>query len=137
MHFLVLIKVLESLPKRFVKPHLHESIGIMAGLLVNPTWIKRFLSTRGGADDTTNSVDPSLTGQFQNTPLLAYRARNHLINHELSIVVACLQIAAAISALPSGTLATESVGNGAFAPVDFSILLLPLCNALPRVWLLL
>ena len=64
MHFSVSIRVLDSFPSIFVRPHLHGSIGIMAGLLVNSTWIKRFLSTSGGADGTTNGVNPSLTGQF-------------------------------------------------------------------------
>ncbi|KAL3450520.1 general substrate transporter [Aspergillus insuetus] len=62
--------------------------GIMAGLLVNSTWIKRFLATKGGADGTTDGVDPSLTG----------------------IIVACLQVAAAVAALFSGALA-DKVGR--------------------------
>jgi hypothetical protein len=36
--------------------------GIMAGLLVNSTWIQKYLSNRGGSNGTTNDVNPSLTG---------------------------------------------------------------------------
>ncbi|CAG8947111.1 unnamed protein product [Penicillium salamii] len=59
--------------------------GIMAGFLVNSTWIERFLSDRGALNGTTDGVDPSLTG----------------------IIVACLQVSAAISALFSGILADK------------------------------
>ncbi|KAM0549079.1 hypothetical protein ACHAPJ_009654 [Fusarium lateritium] len=57
-------------------------LGIMAGLLVNEAWIKKFLSDRGGDDGTTNAVNPDLVG----------------------IIVACLQVAAAVTAFVSGHL---------------------------------
>ncbi|KAI9040674.1 uncharacterized protein KD926_007754 [Aspergillus affinis] len=59
--------------------------GIMAGLLVNSTWVKQYLSDRGGANGTTDDVNASLT----------------------VIIVSYLQIAAAIAALFSGTLADK------------------------------
>jgi MFS family permease len=54
----------------------------MAGLLVNPVFISRFFSDFGGADGTTDAVNPSITG----------------------ISVACLQASAAIGALIAGRL---------------------------------
>ncbi|KAI0011313.1 putative MFS sugar transporter [Xylariaceae sp. FL0662B] len=56
--------------------------GIMSGLLVNPVFIKRFFSDYGGADGSTASVDPNITG----------------------ISVACLQASAAVGALIAGRL---------------------------------
>ncbi|KAF7540714.1 hypothetical protein G7054_g1176 [Neopestalotiopsis clavispora] len=56
--------------------------GIMAGLLVNPVWIRTFFSDYGGADGTTDNVDTNLIG----------------------ITVACLQVAAALTAFASGHL---------------------------------
>lgn len=54
----------------------------MSGLLVNPVFIKRFFSDYGGADGTTASIDPAITG----------------------ISVACLQASAAVGALVAGRL---------------------------------
>lgn len=34
----------------------------MAGLLVNPVWIRTFFSDHGGADGTTDNVDTNLIG---------------------------------------------------------------------------
>ncbi|KAL3477566.1 putative MFS sugar transporter [Aspergillus californicus] len=56
--------------------------GIMSGLLVNPVFVSRFFKDFGGADGTTDAVDPSITG----------------------ISVACLQASAAIGALIAGRL---------------------------------
>lgn len=56
--------------------------GIMSGLLVNPVFVKRFFSGYGGADGTTASINPSITG----------------------ISVACLQLSAAVGALLAGRL---------------------------------
>ncbi|KAA8649705.1 hypothetical protein EYZ11_003344 [Aspergillus tanneri] len=56
--------------------------GIMSGLLVNPVFVSRFFQNYGGADGTTASVDPSITG----------------------ISVACLQASAAVGALIAGRL---------------------------------
>ncbi|KAK5045135.1 hypothetical protein LTR84_009468 [Exophiala bonariae] len=56
--------------------------GIMSGLLVNPVFITRFFSDYGGADGTTSSINPSITG----------------------ISVACLQASAAVGALIAGRL---------------------------------
>ncbi|GME54322.1 MFS sugar transporter [Neofusicoccum parvum] len=56
--------------------------GIMAGLLVNPVFVKRFFSAHGGADGIHGNVDPSITG----------------------ITVACLQASAAIGSLVAGRL---------------------------------
>lgn len=58
------------------------SIGIMSGLLVNPVFVARFFKNYGGADGTTDAVDPSITG----------------------ISVACLQASAAVGALIAGRL---------------------------------
>lgn len=55
-------------------------LGIISGLLVNPVFVSRFFSDYGGADGSTASVDPSVTG----------------------ISVACLQASAAVGALISG-----------------------------------
>jgi hypothetical protein len=57
-------------------------IGIMSGLLVNPVFVSRFFKNFGGADGSTSSVDPSITG----------------------ISVACLQASAAVGALIAGRL---------------------------------
>lgn len=57
-------------------------IGIMSGLLVNPVFVSRFFKDFGGADGSTSSVDPSITG----------------------ISVACLQASAAVGALVAGRL---------------------------------
>lgn len=57
-------------------------IGILSGLLVNPIFVSRFFSDYGGADGTTTSVNPSITG----------------------IMVACLQASAAVGALMAGRL---------------------------------
>lgn len=54
----------------------------MSGLLVNPVFVKKFFSDYGGADGTTASIDPSITG----------------------ISVACLQASAAVGALVAGRL---------------------------------
>lgn len=54
----------------------------MSGLLVNPIFVARFFSEYGGADGTTSSIDPSITG----------------------ISVACLQASAAVGALAAGRL---------------------------------
>ncbi|KAF2134003.1 general substrate transporter [Dothidotthia symphoricarpi CBS 119687] len=56
--------------------------GIMSGLLVNPVFIRRFYSDYGGADGTTASINPSITG----------------------ISVSCLQLTAALGALLAGWL---------------------------------
>ncbi|CRG82808.1 Sugar transport protein 4 [Talaromyces islandicus] len=56
--------------------------GVMSGLLVNPVFISRFFKDYGGADGSTDSVDPSITG----------------------ISVACLQASAAVGALIAGRL---------------------------------
>ncbi|KAJ5880264.1 uncharacterized protein N7473_011317 [Penicillium subrubescens] len=56
--------------------------GIMSGLLVNPVFVSRFFKNFGGADGSTSSVDPSITG----------------------ISVACLQASAAVGALIAGRL---------------------------------
>lgn len=56
--------------------------GIMSGLLVNPVFVSRFFKDFGGADGSTASVDPSITG----------------------ISVACLQASAALGALIAGRL---------------------------------
>jgi MFS family permease len=54
----------------------------MSGLLVNPVFVSRFFKDYGGADGTTTSIDPSITG----------------------IAVSCLQLSAALGALISGRL---------------------------------
>lgn len=54
----------------------------MSGLLVNPVFVARFFKDFGGADGSTTSVDPSITG----------------------ISVACLQASAAVGALIAGRL---------------------------------
>ncbi|KAF7527876.1 hypothetical protein G7054_g10310 [Neopestalotiopsis clavispora] len=54
--------------------------GIVAGLLVNPTFVARFFADYGGAGGTSDHVDPSVTG----------------------ILVACLQISAAVGSLIAG-----------------------------------
>lgn len=54
----------------------------MSGLLVNPVFVKKFFSDYGGADGTTASINPSITG----------------------ISVACLQASAAVGALIAGRL---------------------------------
>ncbi|KAF2796338.1 general substrate transporter [Melanomma pulvis-pyrius CBS 109.77] len=56
--------------------------GIMSGLLVNPVFVSRFFRDYGGADGTTSSINPSITG----------------------ISVACLQASAAVGALIAGRL---------------------------------
>lgn len=56
--------------------------GIMSGLLVNSVFISRFFKDYGGADGTTDSVNPSITG----------------------ISVACLQASAAVGSLIAGRL---------------------------------
>lgn len=38
-------------------------LGIMAGLQVNPVWIKKFYGDRGGADGTLDNVSPALVGE--------------------------------------------------------------------------
>ena len=68
--------------KRILRPSLMNvltCIGIMAGLLINPVFIKRFFSDYMAADGT---IDPSITG----------------------IAVSGLQLAAALGALVSGRL---------------------------------
>ena len=54
----------------------------MSGLLVNPVFVSRFFKDYGGADGTTSSINPSITG----------------------ISVACLQASAAVGALIAGRL---------------------------------
>jgi MFS family permease len=54
----------------------------MSGLLVNPIFVKRVFSHYGGADGTTASINPSITG----------------------ISVSCLQLSAAVGALIAGRL---------------------------------
>jgi MFS family permease len=54
----------------------------MSGLLVNPVFVSHFFKNFGGADGSTSSVDPSITG----------------------ISVACLQASAAVGALIAGRL---------------------------------
>lgn len=54
----------------------------MSGLLVNPVFVSRFFRDYGGADGTTNGVNPTITG----------------------ISVACLQLTAALGALVAGWL---------------------------------
>jgi MFS family permease len=54
----------------------------MSGLLVNPVFVSRFYKNYGGADGTTTSINPSITG----------------------ISVACLQLSAALGALIAGRL---------------------------------
>ena len=54
----------------------------MSGLLINPVFVSRFFKNFGGADGSTSSVDPSITG----------------------ISVACLQASAAVGALIAGRL---------------------------------
>ncbi|UNI22174.1 hypothetical protein JDV02_008087 [Purpureocillium takamizusanense] len=54
--------------------------GIVAGLLVNPVFLARFFRDYGGADGTSDNIDPSITG----------------------ILVACLQVSAAVGALIAG-----------------------------------
>ncbi|KAJ4191820.1 hypothetical protein NW759_016660 [Fusarium solani] len=56
--------------------------GIVSGLLVNPVFISRFFSDFGGADGTDDHIDPNVTG----------------------ILVACLQVSAAIGSLIAGSL---------------------------------
>ncbi|KAH7370116.1 general substrate transporter [Rhexocercosporidium sp. MPI-PUGE-AT-0058] len=56
--------------------------GIMAGLLVNEVFIKRFFGNHGGSDGTTEGINPNLIG----------------------ITVACLQLSAAIGSLTAGYL---------------------------------
>ncbi|KAF9774824.1 hypothetical protein IL306_007128 [Fusarium sp. DS 682] len=56
--------------------------GIVAGLLVNPVFLSRFFSEYGGADGTSDNINPSITG----------------------ILVACLQISAALGSLVAGSL---------------------------------
>ncbi|CZR68513.1 related to MFS sugar transporter [Phialocephala subalpina] len=58
------------------------SLGIMSGLLVNPVFISRFYKDYGGADSTTDCINPAITG----------------------ISVACLQASAAVGALVAGRL---------------------------------
>lgn len=76
----------------------------MAGLLVNTTWVERFLFDRGGADGTTDGVNPSLTGMALSAFEINILQRQ-VTYLELGIIVACLQIAAAVSAFFSGFLA--------------------------------
>jgi len=54
----------------------------MSGLLVNPIFVSRFFSQYGGADGSTASINPSITG----------------------IAVSCLQLSAAVGALMAGRL---------------------------------
>ena len=54
----------------------------MAGLLVNPAFLSRFFADFGGANGTSESINPTITG----------------------ISVACLQVTAAIGALLAGRL---------------------------------
>lgn len=54
----------------------------MAGLLVNPVFVRRFFSDHGGSDGNHSGVDPSITG----------------------ITVACLQVSAAVGSLLAGRL---------------------------------
>jgi MFS family permease len=54
----------------------------MSGLLVNPIFVARFFKNYGGADGTTSSVNPSITG----------------------ISVSCLQASAAVGSLIAGRL---------------------------------
>lgn len=54
----------------------------MSGLLVNPVFVSKFFKDYGGADGTTSSVSPTITG----------------------ISVSCLQVSAAIGALCAGRL---------------------------------
>lgn len=54
----------------------------MSGLLVNPVFVSRFYKDYGGADGTTDGVNPTITG----------------------ISVACLQLTAALGALVAGWL---------------------------------
>ncbi|KAH8204156.1 hypothetical protein TruAng_001708 [Truncatella angustata] len=56
--------------------------GIVSGLLVNPIFISRFFSDYGGADGTSHNIHPAVTG----------------------ILVACLQVTAAIGSLIAGRL---------------------------------
>ncbi|KAH6869697.1 putative MFS sugar transporter [Thelonectria olida] len=56
--------------------------GIVAGLLVNPVFLSKFFSDYGGAGGTDENIDPSITG----------------------ILVACLQVSAAIGSLLAGSL---------------------------------
>ncbi|KAF7556021.1 hypothetical protein G7Z17_g1694 [Cylindrodendrum hubeiense] len=56
--------------------------GIVSGLLVNPIFISKFFSDYGGADGTDHAIDPSMTG----------------------ILVACLQVSAAVGSLLAGSL---------------------------------
>ncbi|KAK2589675.1 hypothetical protein QQS21_012644 [Conoideocrella luteorostrata] len=56
--------------------------GIMSGLLVNPVFVAKFYKDYGGADGTTDKVNPSITG----------------------ISVSCLQLSAALGALMAGRL---------------------------------
>ncbi|RGP69697.1 mfs sugar transporter [Fusarium sporotrichioides] len=56
--------------------------GIVAGLLVNPIFVSRFFKDFGGAEGISDHVNPSITG----------------------ILVACLQVSAAIGSLIAGSL---------------------------------
>ncbi|KAH6959776.1 putative MFS sugar transporter [Ilyonectria sp. MPI-CAGE-AT-0026] len=56
--------------------------GIVSGLLVNPIFISKFFSDYGGADGTSEGIDPNMTG----------------------ILVACLQVSAAVGSLLAGSL---------------------------------
>ncbi|KAI8312257.1 hypothetical protein K4K61_010624 [Colletotrichum sp. SAR11_59] len=56
--------------------------GIVAGLLVNPVFLKRFFADYGGAHGSSDDINPSITG----------------------ILVACLQVSAAIGSLMAGNI---------------------------------
>ncbi|GAB7364595.1 hypothetical protein MBLNU230_g5401t1 [Neophaeotheca triangularis] len=62
--------------------------GIMSGLLVNPVFVSRFFSACGGANGSTDGVNPTITG----------------------ISVACLQASAAVGALVAGRLG-DTIGR--------------------------
>lgn len=79
-HFSGIILVLHPQIVHLIRPL--TCIGIMSGLLVNPVFVSRFFKDFGGADGTTASVDPTITG----------------------ISVACLQASAAVGALIAGRL---------------------------------
>lgn len=59
-----------------------DFVGIMSGLLVNSVFISRFFKDYGGANGSTDGVNPSITG----------------------ISVACLQASAAVGSLVAGRL---------------------------------
>lgn len=81
MPCLVMIKVSLNL-YRGIYCILTWQIGFVAGLLVNPVFLSRFVSEYGGADGTSDNIDPSITG----------------------ILVACLQVSAALGSLIAGSL---------------------------------